>query len=299
MQAALLHHGSNICTSGGLSVDLAVSRLAEPCSKTGSFVQRTQPLGSMLAGGRRPTGKLLACCATSLSARTRRGALLALLYTSSCPGQALTVGVLFFLPGGPAPVAHSSGVDQAGHPAATIRARPRRGAVSAPAGPPARARHARRLPVLHVRLCPVFSFPRFACPSPDGVRASHAPAHVCGHVDSDATTKPVAKHYSPLMQQHAPRAICKKVGEPLKWQICALTLQWVCKLCSFVKGLWIAARRSVPSGRVGNAKDAIFRSNEHFREAVGERENLDVQARSLPACSPAHDELSNSPCPGS
>ncbi|CAL5226962.1 g9847 [Coccomyxa viridis] len=34
---------------------------------------------------------------------------------------------------------------------------------------------------------------------------------------------------------------------------------------------------SVPSGRVGNAKDAIFRSNEHFREAVGERENLDVQ----------------------
>ena len=40
--------------------------------------------------------------------------------------------------------------------------------------------------------------------------------------------------------------------------------------------------RSVPSGRVGNAKDAIFRSNEHFREAVGERENLDVQVRSLP-----------------
>ena len=35
--------------------------------------------------------------------------------------------------------------------------------------------------------------------------------------------------------------------------------------------------RSVPSGRVGNAKDAIFRSNEHFREAVGERESLDVQ----------------------
>ena len=42
-----------------------------------------------------------------------------------------------------------------------------------------------------------------------------------------------------------------------------------------------AGCRSVPSGRVGNAKDAIFRSNEHFREAVGERENLDVQARSL------------------
>lgn len=35
--------------------------------------------------------------------------------------------------------------------------------------------------------------------------------------------------------------------------------------------------RSVPSGRVGNAKDAIFRSNEHFREAVGERESMDVQ----------------------
>lgn len=33
---------------------------------------------------------------------------------------------------------------------------------------------------------------------------------------------------------------------------------------------------SVPSGRVGNAKDAIFRSNEHFREAVTERENQDV-----------------------
>jgi hypothetical protein len=32
----------------------------------------------------------------------------------------------------------------------------------------------------------------------------------------------------------------------------------------------------VPSGRVGNAKDAIFRSNEHFRGAVGEREAADV-----------------------
>ena len=36
------------------------------------------------------------------------------------------------------------------------------------------------------------------------------------------------------------------------------------------------ARRSVPSGRVGNAKDAVFRSNEHFRGAVGEREAADV-----------------------
>jgi hypothetical protein len=34
--------------------------------------------------------------------------------------------------------------------------------------------------------------------------------------------------------------------------------------------------RSVPSGRVGNSKDAIFRSNEHFREAVAEREAVDV-----------------------
>jgi len=32
----------------------------------------------------------------------------------------------------------------------------------------------------------------------------------------------------------------------------------------------------VPSGRVGNSKDAIFRSNEHFREAVAEREAMDV-----------------------
>ena len=36
-------------------------------------------------------------------------------------------------------------------------------------------------------------------------------------------------------------------------------------------------RRSVPSGRVGAAKDAVFRSNEHFREAVSERERADVQ----------------------
>ena len=34
--------------------------------------------------------------------------------------------------------------------------------------------------------------------------------------------------------------------------------------------------RSVPSGRVGAAKDAVFRSNEHFREAVSERERTDV-----------------------
>lgn len=34
--------------------------------------------------------------------------------------------------------------------------------------------------------------------------------------------------------------------------------------------------RSVPSGRVGNSKDALFRSNEHFREAVAERETFDI-----------------------
>ena len=45
----------------------------------------------------------------------------------------------------------------------------------------------------------------------------------------------------------------------------------------------LAVHRSVPSGRVGNAKDAIFRSNEHFREAVAEREGLDVQACPLPS----------------
>jgi hypothetical protein len=33
---------------------------------------------------------------------------------------------------------------------------------------------------------------------------------------------------------------------------------------------------SVPSGRVGNGKDAVFRSNEHFRAAVADREAADV-----------------------
>lgn len=33
---------------------------------------------------------------------------------------------------------------------------------------------------------------------------------------------------------------------------------------------------SVPSGRVGGSRDATFRSNEHFRQAVAEREALDV-----------------------
>jgi hypothetical protein len=35
--------------------------------------------------------------------------------------------------------------------------------------------------------------------------------------------------------------------------------------------------RSVPSGRVGNAKDAVFRSNEAFREAVHRQEAADVE----------------------
>lgn len=35
--------------------------------------------------------------------------------------------------------------------------------------------------------------------------------------------------------------------------------------------------RSVPSGRVGNAKDAVFRSNEAFREAVHRQESSDVE----------------------
>jgi len=34
--------------------------------------------------------------------------------------------------------------------------------------------------------------------------------------------------------------------------------------------------RSVPSGRVGSAKDATFRSNEGFREAVRRQEEADV-----------------------
>ena len=47
-------------------------------------------------------------------------------------------------------------------------------------------------------------------------------------------------------------------------------------LCNLLKLKDTVYARSVPSGRVGNAKDAIFRSNEHFREAVTERENTDV-----------------------
>lgn len=42
---------------------------------------------------------------------------------------------------------------------------------------------------------------------------------------------------------------------------CPLSPLLACRCCS-----------SVPSGRVGNSKDAIFRSNEHFRGAVAERE---------------------------
>lgn len=34
--------------------------------------------------------------------------------------------------------------------------------------------------------------------------------------------------------------------------------------------------RSVPSGRVGAVRDAVFRSNDHFREALADREATDV-----------------------
>lgn len=33
---------------------------------------------------------------------------------------------------------------------------------------------------------------------------------------------------------------------------------------------------SVPSGRVGSQKDSVFRSNDHFREAVAERQSRDL-----------------------
>jgi hypothetical protein len=36
------------------------------------------------------------------------------------------------------------------------------------------------------------------------------------------------------------------------------------------------ARSSVPSGRVGAAREAAFRSNDHFRDALAEREAADV-----------------------
>lgn len=35
-------------------------------------------------------------------------------------------------------------------------------------------------------------------------------------------------------------------------------------------------RSSVPSGRVGGSKDALFQSNERFREAVRSQEDADV-----------------------
>ena len=36
-------------------------------------------------------------------------------------------------------------------------------------------------------------------------------------------------------------------------------------------------RSSVPSGRVGAARESMFRSNEQFREAVSQREAQDVK----------------------
>ena len=242
-----------------------------PVGRLAALLQCTQT--SLTACGQPISHPQAACVLRYISVRYKERRIVGIFYTSSVMswGQALTVGVLVFLPGGPAPVAHSSGVDQAGHPAATIRARPRRGAVFAPSRPPARARHARRLPVLHVRLCPVFSFHRFACPSPDSVRASHAPAHVCGHVNSDATTKPVAKHHPPLMQHYAPRqlrAICRQVGELCKWRILrvdtamrvqiVLLSQGALNCCAQVGSVWarrqregrhLPQQRALPRGR--------------------------------------------------
>lgn len=56
---------------------------------------------------------------------------------------------------------------------------------------------------------------------------------------------------------------------------CLLCMHGICSCCSGVAvGPLLACHccSSVPSGRVGNSKDAIFRSNEHFRGAVAERE---------------------------
>lgn len=46
---------------------------------------------------------------------------------------------------------------------------------------------------------------------------------------------------------------------------------------------------SVPSGRVGNSPDAIFRSNEHFRQATAEREALDVAGEALAGWACCHE----------
>lgn len=55
-----------------------------------------------------------------------------------------------------------------------------------------------------------------------------------------------------------------------------------CIIRNTVKRRWVqhmsvnCCRRSVPSGRVGGAKDALFQSNERFREAVRSQEDADV-----------------------
>lgn len=46
---------------------------------------------------------------------------------------------------------------------------------------------------------------------------------------------------------------------------------WFCCFCC----CWDACR-SVPSGRVGAQREAVFRSNDQFREAVAQREMQDI-----------------------
>lgn len=53
-------------------------------------------------------------------------------------------------------------------------------------------------------------------------------------------------------------------------------------LCAFLKGrrrhVYVRVFcRSVPSGRVGLTREATFRSNDQFREAVASREMQDIQ----------------------
>ena len=52
--------------------------------------------------------------------------------------------------------------------------------------------------------------------------------------------------------------------------------QDTCNECSHHWQSNLSAGRSVPSGRVGSAKDATFRTNERFREAVRGQEEGDV-----------------------
>jgi hypothetical protein len=81
MQAAFLDLVQLYAPVGAALSILLSQGSQNPVRRRAALLQRTQPLGSMLAGGRCPTGKLLACCATFLSA-TRRGAFFGIFYTS-------------------------------------------------------------------------------------------------------------------------------------------------------------------------------------------------------------------------